>query len=89
MQAPWAKPTEPADGDPLQLSLRLTARSPVLGLPLGEIALEKQTGATLLGVTRDDQPVPPSAELTLMAEDLLALRGSTAALEAARRLLGN
>jgi hypothetical protein len=88
VQAPWAKPQEPPAGDSLQLSLRLTAQSPAVGLPLGELALEKRTGATLLGVTRAEQPVPPGAELTLMAEDLLALHGSPTALEAARRLLG-
>ncbi|MDR3672339.1 MAG: cation:proton antiporter [Holophaga sp.] len=87
VRAPWAR-SEPEElGPPALLSLRLTAQCPVLDLPLGELALEQRTGATILGLTRAGHPVAPNAELELQADDLLALHGSPAALEAARRLL--
>jgi CPA2 family monovalent cation:H+ antiporter-2 len=87
VREPWARPEADAE-PPALLSLRLTAQCPVLDRPLGELALEQRTGATLLGLMRAGQPVAPSAGLALQAEDLLALHGSPAALEAARRLLG-
>jgi CPA2 family monovalent cation:H+ antiporter-2 len=90
VQAPWVRSEQPPVSEaPALLSLRLGAHSPVLGRPLGELALEQHTGATLVGLMRDGRPLALNAELTLEAEDLLALHGEAAALEAARRLLGS
>jgi CPA2 family monovalent cation:H+ antiporter-2 len=84
VQAPWAKAED--SGPPVLLSLRLTPQCPFLGRPLGELALDQ---VTILGLVRAGRPLPPSPGIMLQAEDLLALHGSPAALEAAKRLLGS
>ena len=87
VRAPWAR-TEP-DGPPVLLSLRLPPQCPFLDRPLGEIGLEQRTGATILSLVRAGKPLPPASDPVLQSGDLLALHGSPAALEAARRLLGS
>jgi len=87
VRSPWTE--SPGDGAPVLLSLPLTAQCPFLGRPLGEVALEQRTGATIIGLMRAGQAVSLSAELTLQDGDLLAVHGGPAALEAARRLLGS
>ena len=93
VQAPWAMPDQGRqpvdDGTPALLSLRLDARNPFLGRRLGELALEQRTGATILGVMRAGQPLSLSPELTFEAEDLLAIHGGPAALEAARQMFAD
>jgi hypothetical protein len=91
VQAPWAESPDPA-GEPAPsglLSLRLTRRSPCLGLTLAALALEEHTGARVLGLTRAATPLNPDPELELQADDLLVLDGSPAALLAAQTLLGS
>ena len=91
VQAPWAESPDPA-GEPAPsglLSLRLTRRSPCLGLTLAALALEEHTGARVLGLTRAATPLKPDPELELQADDLLVLDGSPAALLAAQTLLGS
>jgi hypothetical protein len=85
VRAPWAD-TGP-DGPPALLSLQLTAQCPFLDRPLGEVGLEQRTGAAVLSLVRAGRPLPPGADPVLQSGDLLALHGSPAALEAARRLL--
>jgi Trk K+ transport system NAD-binding subunit len=55
---------------------------------LAELPLEALTGATVLGLMRQDRPATLTPDLELQAEDTLALCGTPAALEAASRLLG-
>ncbi len=88
VRAPWARALEPAAGPEALLSLRLTRQCPLLDRPLAEVSLEQLTGATLLGLVRAGRPLSLSPELTLQADDLLALHGSPAALDAAKRVLG-
>jgi K+/H+ antiporter YhaU regulatory subunit KhtT len=71
------------------LSLRLTPQCPFLDRPLAEIGLEQRTGATILSLVRAGKPLPPAPDPVLQSGDQLALHGSPAALEAARRLLGS
>jgi CPA2 family monovalent cation:H+ antiporter-2 len=89
VRAPWARPDERAEpGGQTLVSLRLTPQCPFLGRRLGELALKERTGATLFGLMRAGRPVSPAENPALQADDLLALCGSPAALEAAQRLLG-
>jgi len=90
MQAPWAEaghPAAPAEGSELA-SLRLTPRCPHLGLSLAELALEERTGVGILSLMRDGHPRPTDPGQRLQPGDVLTLAGPPAALEAARRLLG-
>jgi CPA2 family monovalent cation:H+ antiporter-2 len=90
VQAPWAQAKgPPGPGEPPGLlSLRLGRQCPYLGRPLAELPLEALTGATVLGLMRQDRPATLTPDLELQAEDTLALCGTPAALEAASRLLG-
>jgi CPA2 family monovalent cation:H+ antiporter-2 len=90
VQAPWSQADQPpASLVPAQMaSLRLGRQCPYLGRPLGGLALEQITGATVLGLMRQGRPVTLTPDLELQADDLLALGGPPAALEAAARLLG-
>jgi Trk K+ transport system NAD-binding subunit len=55
---------------------------------VGELPLQALTGATVLGLMRRGEPLTLTGEQQFQAEDLLALCGSPAALQAAARLLG-
>jgi K+:H+ antiporter len=68
---------------------RLEAGSPAVGRSLHELELRKRTGATVIAVVRDGQPLPnPDAELRLEAGDTLVLVGSHREIEQAFDLLG-
>jgi CPA2 family monovalent cation:H+ antiporter-2 len=90
VQAPWAQAAPPPahPGGPEVLSLRLGPQCPYLGRPVGELPLQALTGATVLGLMRRGEPLTLTGEQQFQAEDLLALCGSPAALQAAARLLG-
>jgi len=68
--------------------LTLAAGSPAVGRSLAELNLRGLTGATVLEIHREDQDVlAPGAGDVLRAGDVLALAGSTGAIEAAVELL--
>jgi CPA2 family monovalent cation:H+ antiporter-2 len=77
----------PGLGDPVPFAL--TPESPGVGKTLGELQLRSQTGAVVLAITRGDESVLlPTGGEQLRSGDLLALAGTTAAIEGARRILG-
>jgi monovalent cation:H+ antiporter-2, CPA2 family len=77
----------PGCGEPI--SVRLPDASPAVGQTLSGLELRGKTGATVLAIWRPDGSVTiPSAGEQLQRGDVLALAGTTDAVEAARRLLG-
>jgi len=76
----------PGIGEPA--ALRLAPDSPAVGKTLAELNLRGLTGATVLAVRREDESViVPTALERLRADDVLALAGTTEAIEAARGVL--
>ena len=76
----------PGLGDPM--SLRLAAQHFAVGKTLADINLRGLTDATVLAIVRDGTGLlVPTGKETLRANDVLALAGSHAAVEAARELL--
>ena len=76
----------PGLGDPVPVGI--TASSPFAGRTLSEIALRGRTGATVVAISRgEDVVLVPDGHQVLQAGDVLALAGTTAAVEAARQLL--
>src|SRR5262245_22848206 len=76
----------PGLGDPVPVGI--TASSPFAGRTLSEIALRGRTGATVVAISRgEDVVLVPDGHQVLQAGDVLALAGTTAAVEAARHLL--
>jgi CPA2 family monovalent cation:H+ antiporter-2 len=70
-------------------AVRLGAASTAVGRTLRELDLRGLTGATVIAIDREPEDVVyPTAEETLRAGDTLVLTGTTAAVEAARELLG-
>ncbi len=68
--------------------VRLDETSPAIGKTLAELDLRGLTGATVLAIHRGGEDVSlPSAQETLKAGDVLAVAGTHAAVEAARKLL--
>jgi CPA2 family monovalent cation:H+ antiporter-2 len=64
------------------------ASSPFAGRTLSEIALRGRTGATIMAISRGEEVVlVPDGHEVLQAGDVLALAGTSSAVEAARRLL--
>jgi CPA2 family monovalent cation:H+ antiporter-2 len=69
--------------------LRVEPTSPAVGRSLGELDLRARTGATVLAIFRAaHNVVAPAASERLLADDVLALTGSSEAVDAACRLLG-
>ena len=74
-------------GAPVRIALPATSRA--VGKTLAELDLRGATGATVLAVIHPDGSVViPTATEALRAGDVLALAGSSEALDAARELLG-
>ncbi len=68
--------------------VKIEATSLSAGRTLGELNLRGRTGATVVGLSRDDAQIPhPSAQERLRPGDLLALAGSRDAVLAARKVL--
>ena len=89
VRAPWARtgdPPDPAEGGE-RAALALGPGSPCLDRTLADLAVEDATGAAVLGLLREGRALPAEPGLRLRAGDTLTLRGSPAALAAARRLL--
>ena len=62
--------------------------SPAVGLSLGELDLRAHTGATVLGLRRDDEFITePDGETRLLAGDVLVLSGSQHAVREAFEFL--
>ncbi|MFN9202380.1 MAG: cation:proton antiporter [Gemmatimonas sp.] len=76
----------PGLGDPV--AVRVGAGSAAAGRTLGDLQLRAHTGAVVLAITRGDTEVllPVGTEV-LAADDVVALAGTTEAIESARRLL--
>lgn len=69
--------------------VRLAPDSPAVGKTLAELDLRARTGASVIAITRAaGGVVAPTGREELRAEDVLALAGSRAAIQAARRALG-
>jgi CPA2 family monovalent cation:H+ antiporter-2 len=67
---------------------RVGPESPAVGRTLGELDLRARTGATVLAVFRPaGNVVAPTAAERIAADDVLAMTGSSEAVEAARRIL--
>jgi CPA2 family monovalent cation:H+ antiporter-2 len=67
---------------------RVMAGSVAAGQTLGELDLRRETGATVLSVVRDQQPLPPPDGPTrLEAGDMIVLFGSHAAIDRALLLI--
>ncbi|MGQ0766177.1 MAG: cation:proton antiporter domain-containing protein [Gemmatimonadota bacterium] len=76
----------PGLGEPVPV--RVPHNSPIAGQTLGESNLRGLTGAMVLAIMRDGEPVyAPSGRETILAGDLLAIAGSHAAIKAARALV--
>jgi CPA2 family monovalent cation:H+ antiporter-2 len=76
----------PGLGEPV--ALRLDGRSPSVGKSLAQINVRGSTGATVLAVVRgQDGVVEPEGAEILRENDILAITGTSTAIEAARRLL--
>jgi CPA2 family monovalent cation:H+ antiporter-2 len=72
------------DLDPVPLA----ADSPAIGQTLAQLNLRGQTGATVIAILRGDAgTIVPTADEVLRAGDVLALTGSSDAVDAARLLL--
>ena len=68
---------------------RLERGSPVAGRSLRDLDLRRRTGATVLAVVREEEPLPnPGADTVLEAGDNLVLVGSHAEIDRAFDLLG-
>ena len=76
----------PGLGDPVPVSI--PAASPFAGRELSDIGLRGHTGATVIAISRGSEVVlVPDGHQVLQAGDVLALAGTSEAIEAARRLL--
>ncbi len=72
------------------VSIRLTADSPAVGRTLAEVNLRGLTGATVLAIVRAGSSVlVPTGGEVLQTDDVLAIAGTAAAIEAARQLLAS
>lgn len=75
-------------GEPIAVTIGPS--SPAIGKTLAELNLRGVTGATVLAIHREGSPaLIPSADERLRANDVLAIAGTTEAIEAARALLGD
>lgn len=73
-------------GEPIAVTI--DANSPAIDKTLAELNLRGVTGATVLAITSSDNAtVIPSADVRLVAGDVLAIAGTHDAIEAARALL--
>jgi CPA2 family monovalent cation:H+ antiporter-2 len=76
----------PGLGDPVPVSI--PAASPFAGRELSDIGLRGHTGATVIAISRgSDVVLVPDGHQVLRAGDVLALAGTSEAIEAARRFL--
>ncbi len=76
----------PGLGEPK--AVRLAEHSPAVNRTLAQLNLRGLTGATVLAITRGDQPIiVPTGREILRAGDTLALAGAEDAVEAATRIL--
>ena len=76
----------PGLGEPVPVVI--DASSPFAGRTLGDTALRGRTGATVLAISRGQEVVlVPDGHVELRAGDVLAIAGTSEAVEAARRLL--
>ena len=76
----------PGLGEPQ--AIRLTEHSPAVDRTLAQLNLRGLTGATVLAITRHDQPIiVPTGREVLRAGDTLALAGAEDAIAAAMRVL--
>lgn len=76
----------PGLGDPVPVLL--LAESPAVGRTLGELQLRSLTGAVVLAITRgDEQVMLPVGSERLLVGDVVALAGSSEAIDAARLML--
>ncbi|MCA9740995.1 MAG: cation:proton antiporter [Deferribacteres bacterium] len=61
---------------------------PVVGQSLVQLDLRKRTGATVIAIVRDSQPISnPGGEIELTAGDLLVVMGAHRSLDAVQKLL--
>jgi CPA2 family monovalent cation:H+ antiporter-2 len=68
--------------------VKIEAWSEAAGKTLGELNLRGRTGATVVGLSREEGQIPhPTAHERLRPGDLLALAGSRGAIQAARAAL--
>lgn len=57
--------------------IRLAPESPVVHKSIGEIGIRKKTGASVVGVVREDKLIPnPDADFVLLPHDLIAVIGN-------------
>ncbi len=76
----------PGLGDPVPVTIPGT--SPLAGRPLNAIGLRGRTGATVIAISRGtDVVLVPDGHQVVEAGDVLALAGTSEAIEAARRFL--
>jgi len=76
----------PGLGEPVPV--RLDASAPAVGQRLSRLGLRGQTGATVIAISRgDDVVLVPDGHEQLQAGDVLALAGTTSAIESARQIL--
>jgi CPA2 family monovalent cation:H+ antiporter-2 len=76
----------PGLGEPVPLAVE--ANSPVAGKSLASIDLRGLTGATVLAIVRDGEPIAaPGGRVKLREGDVLAVAGSRDAIEAAREIV--
>jgi len=76
----------PGLGEPVPL--QIGAESPVAGKSLASLDLRGLTGATVLAILRDGENIAaPGGKVSLREGDVLALAGSTDAVEAAREIV--
>jgi CPA2 family monovalent cation:H+ antiporter-2 len=69
-------------------SITITADTPAVGRSLAELDLRARTGATVLAIGRGEHGMAtPSPTEPLQVGDVLALAGSSEAIDAARNLL--
>ena len=71
------------------MPLRIRSGSPVIGRTLGDLRLRAMTGATVLAIVREGEDIiAPTGDDVLHAGDVLAVAGTTDAIDGARQLLG-
>jgi len=71
-------------------TIRIDKRASVAGKLIGELRLRTNTGASIVGIQRDDESlINPGPDEELRAEDEVLLLGSEAQLDAARKLLSH
>jgi CPA2 family monovalent cation:H+ antiporter-2 len=76
----------PGFGEPF--ALPIAAGSPAVGRPLSELALRGRTGASIVAISRgEDVVLVPDGHVVLEPGDVVALVGTTEAIDAARALL--